>query len=112
MKPTSYLINTGRSGLVDMKYLYEVLNNKKIAGAGLDVFDEEPIDPNSPFLDLENVTLTTHIAGTTTEVLTGSPYLLFEDIERFLSGKKAQFILNPEVLENEQFKKWLMGVKK
>jgi len=112
MKPTSYLINTGRSGLVDMKYLYEVLKNKKIAGAGLDVFDEEPIDPNSPFLDLENVTLTTHIAGTTTEVLTGSPYLLFEDIERFLSGKKAQFILNPEVLENEQFKKWLMGVKK
>jgi len=112
MKPTSYLINTSRSGLVDMKYLYEVLKNKKIAGAGLDVFDEEPIDPNSPFLDLENVTLTTHIAGTTTEVLTGSPYLLFEDIERFLSGKKAQFILNPEVLENEHFKKWLAEVKK
>jgi D-3-phosphoglycerate dehydrogenase len=112
MKPTSYLINTGRSGLIDMDYLYEVLKNKKIAGAGLDVFDEEPIDPNSKFIDLDNVTLTTHIAGTTTEVLTGSPYLLFEDIERFLSGKKAQFILNPEVLENEEFKKWLAGVKK
>ncbi|MFA7076381.1 MAG: 2-hydroxyacid dehydrogenase [Candidatus Izemoplasmatales bacterium] len=112
MKPTSYIINTGRSGLIDMDYLYNVLNNKKIAGAGLDVFNEEPIDPKSPFINLDNVTLTTHIAGTTTEVLTGSPYLLFEDIEKFLGGKKANFILNPEVLENEKFKKWLDGVRK
>ncbi len=112
MKPTSYIINTGRSGLIDMDYLYEALKNKKIAGAGLDVFDEEPIDPNSKFIDLDNVTLTTHIAGTTTEVLTGSPYLLFEDIERFLLGKKANFILNPEVLENVDFKAWLAGVRK
>jgi D-3-phosphoglycerate dehydrogenase len=112
MKPTSYIINTGRSGLIDMDYLYEALKEKKIAGAGLDVFDEEPIDPNSKFIDLDNVTLTTHIAGTTTEVLTGSPYLLFEDIEKFLSGKKAQFILNPEVLENPEFKDWLASVKK
>ena len=112
MKPTSYIINTGRSGLIDMDYLYNVLKNKKIAGAGLDVFNEEPIDPKSPFIDLDNVTLTTHIAGTTTEVLTGSPYLLFEDIEKFLGGKKANFILNPEVLENEKFKKWLDGVRK
>jgi len=112
MKPTSYLINTGRSGLIDMDYLYEALKNKKIAGAGLDVFDEEPINPNSKIIDLDNVTLTTHIAGTTTEVLTGSPYLLFEDIERFLLGKKANFILNPEVLDNSEFKTWLAGVRK
>lgn len=111
MKPTSYIVNTGRSGLIDMNYLYDALKNKRIAGAGLDVFDEEPIDVNSPFIDLDNVTLTTHIAGTTTEVLTGSPYLLFEDIERFLSGKKASYILNPEVLENPDFKNWLAGVK-
>ena len=78
----------------------------------MDVFDEEPIDPNSKFIDLDNVTLTTHISGTITEVLTGSPYLLFEDIEKFLSGKKAQFILNPEVLENSEFKNWLASVKK
>lgn len=112
MKKTSYIINTGRSGLIDMNYLCDILAKNKIAGAGLDVFDEEPLSNDSKWKTLDNVTLTTHIAGTTTEVLTGSPYLLFEDIENFLKGKKAKFILNPEVLENSEFNTWLEGVKK
>ncbi len=111
MKSTAYIINTARSGLIDSDALYDVLKNKKIAGAGLDVFETEPLGENSPWLELDNVTLTTHIAGTTTEVLTGSPYLLMEDIERFLRGQKAKFILNPEVLNQEGFKKWLEEVK-
>ena len=111
MKKDAVLVNTGRSGLIDMNYLYEVLKEKRIAGAGLDVFDEEPINPNDKFIDLDNVTLTTHIAGTTTEALTGSPYILMEEIERFLKGQKTRFILNPEVLENEEFKTWLEGVR-
>ncbi|MGS0972832.1 MAG: 2-hydroxyacid dehydrogenase [Candidatus Izemoplasmataceae bacterium] len=111
MKDTAILVNTGRSGLLDMNYLYTVLKEKRIGGAALDVFDQEPIDPNSPFIGLDNVTLTTHIAGTTTEALTGSPYILMEEIERFFDGKKTRFILNPEVLEQDEFKVWLKGVK-
>ncbi len=111
MKETAVLVNTGRSGLIDMDYLYEVLKNHKIAGAGLDVFNEEPINPNDKFIDLDNVTLTTHIAGTTTEALTGSPYILMEEIERFLNGEKTRFVLNPEVLEQPEFKAWLEGVR-
>ncbi|XFA98725.1 2-hydroxyacid dehydrogenase [Candidatus Izemoplasma sp. B36] len=111
MKKTAVFVNTGRSGLIDMDYLYEVLKEKRIAGAALDVFNEEPIDPNSPFITLDNVTLTTHIAGTTTEALTGSPYILMEEIERFFKGEKTRFVLNPEVLENPEFKAWLEGVR-
>lgn len=111
MKKDAILVNTGRSGLIDMDYLYEVLKNKKIGGAALDVYEQEPIDPQSPFIDLDNVTLTTHIAGTTTEALTGSPYILMEEIQNFLDGKKTRFIMNPEVLENEDFKAWLKGVR-
>jgi D-3-phosphoglycerate dehydrogenase len=111
MKETAVLVNTGRSGLLDMDYLYQVLKEKRIGGAALDVFDQEPIDPKSPFIGLDNVTLTTHIAGTTTEALTGSPYILMEELERFFDGKKTRFILNPEVLEQEEFQAWLKGVR-
>jgi len=112
MKKTAYIVNTGRSGLIDTNALLSVLKEKRIAGAGLDVFDQEPLEKGNPWVELDNVTLTTHIAGTTTEVLTGSPYLLMEDMEKFLTGKKANFIMNPEVLENETFKTWLAEVKK
>jgi D-3-phosphoglycerate dehydrogenase / 2-oxoglutarate reductase len=112
MKPTSYLINTGRSGLIDMNELANILKDKKIAGAGLDVFDSEPLEETSIWRTLDNVTTTTHIAGTTTEVLTKSPYLLFEDIEKLFKGEQPRFILNPEVLENNEFKIWFEGMKK
>lgn len=112
MKSTSYFINTGRAGLVDQKALVETLKNKKIMGAALDVFATEPIEEDSEFLKLDNVTLTTHIAGTTTEALTNSPYLLVEDIAKFLKGEQAKFIVNPEVLENESFKEWLKEINK
>ncbi len=107
MKPTAYFINTGRAGLVDQKALAQALKNRKIMGAALDVFTTEPIEEDSEFLKLDNVTLTTHIAGTTKEALTNSPYLLIEDIAKFLRGEQARFIVNPEVLENETFKAWL-----
>jgi D-3-phosphoglycerate dehydrogenase len=106
MKPTAYLINTGRAGLVDQEALAKALEEEKIMGAALDVFTVEPITRDSPFLELDNVTLTTHIAGTTADALNNSPGLLMEDIARFLKGEKAQFIINPEVLEKPEFIKW------
>lgn len=111
MKPTSYLINTGRAGLVDQDALVEVLRAGKIQGAALDVFTTEPLPADSPFLELDNVTLTTHIAGTTSDALTNSPFLLMEDIARFIKGEEARFIVNKEVLEQESFKAWLASVK-
>lgn len=109
MKPTAYFINTSRAGLVDQDALANVLAEKKIQGAALDVFPTEPIATDSPFLKLDNVTLTTHIAGTTSEALTNSPFLLEEDIAKFMKGEQPKFIVNREVLENPDFKSW-MGI--
>jgi len=69
MKKTAYLINTARAGLVNEAALLEALENKKIAGAALDVYHCEPLPKNSRLLKLDNVTLTPHIAGTCTELM-------------------------------------------
>jgi D-3-phosphoglycerate dehydrogenase len=107
MKPTSILINTARASLVDEDALFDALKNKKIGGAAMDVHSSEPLQPNSRWLELDNVTLTPHIAGTTAEALLNSPYILVEDINKLLAGDKPQFILNPEVLEHPKAKAWL-----
>ncbi len=66
MKPTSYLVNCARGGVVDESSLYDALKNNKIAGAALDVYENEPPE-GSPLLDLENIALTPHIAASTTD---------------------------------------------
>jgi D-3-phosphoglycerate dehydrogenase len=75
------------------------------------VFDNEPLEAGSEFLKLDNVTLTTHIAGTTREALSGSPGLLMDDIRKFLKNEKPRFIKNPEVLKDPSFNEWLKGVR-
>ena len=112
MKPTSILINTARAGLVDQDALFTALKDNKIGGAAMDVFDSEPLEKGSRWLELDNVTLTPHIAGTTAEALSNSPYLLVHDINKLLAGEKPQFILNPEVLEHPKAKAWLESLKK
>lgn len=72
MKPTAYFINTARAGLVDENVLIEMLQNKKIGGAGLDVFSKEPLGDNSPFLSLDNVTMSPHVGGTTIDSFSNS----------------------------------------
>ena len=111
MKPTAYLINTGRAGLIDQDALAAALKGSKIMGAALDVFTVEPIAEDSPFLQLDNVTLTTHIAGTTADALTNSPGLLMADVAKFLQSGEANFIVNSEVLENPDFQDWLRAIK-
>nr|WP_062237269.1 NAD(P)-dependent oxidoreductase [Fictibacillus sp. FJAT-27399] len=73
MKPSAVLISTARSGLIDEKALVQSLKEKKIMGAALDVFDHEPLDPNDDLLKLDNVTITTHIAGSTIDAFRNSP---------------------------------------
>jgi phosphoglycerate dehydrogenase-like enzyme len=65
MKPNAYLINTARGPIVDEEALLEVLRTRRIAGAGLDVFDAEPLPPSHPFVGLDNVVLTPHLGWPT-----------------------------------------------
>ena len=86
MKPDAYLINVARGALVDEKQLIDVLQKKKIAGAALDVFEEEPLPEDSPLWDLENVLITPHQAGIA-EKLWERQYKLFsENLRRYLGG--------------------------
>lgn len=112
MKPTSILINTARAGLVDEEALFEALKEKRIGGAAMDVHSSEPLEKGSRWLELDNVTLTPHIAGTTAEALSNSPYLLIRDINKLLAGEKPQFILNPEVIEHPKAKAWIASLQK
>ena len=76
MKPTAVLVNTARSGLVDEKALIKALKEKKIIGAAIDTFDNEPLPADSAWLELENATITSHIAGSTTDAFRKTPILL------------------------------------
>jgi len=100
MKPTAYLFNTARSAIVDEDALFEALKNKRIAGAGLDVFDVEPVDSDNRFLQLDNVTVTPHIGGMTIETEERHSMMIVEDIERYLRGERPKYIKNPEILED------------
>jgi D-3-phosphoglycerate dehydrogenase len=84
MKPSAYFINTARSRLVDYDALLDALQNKNIAGAGLDVFDEEPLPPESPWRALDNVTMTTHYGGDTTGTNMTSARLVLSAISEHL----------------------------
>jgi len=81
MKPHAFFINTARAGLVDEKALIDTLVNHRIGGAGIDVFHQEPLPPDHPFLKLDNVTTTSHIAGSCTDTLKISCGLM-EDVIR------------------------------
>lgn len=76
MKPSSYLINTARPAILNQADLLAVLQQKAIAGAALDVVWEEPLVADSPLLKLDNLTITSHIAGDTVDAIPKSPYLL------------------------------------
>ena len=100
MKPTAYLINTARAGLIDQAALIETLQQRRIAGAALDVFWEEPLPSDSPLLHLDNLTMTSHLAGTTLDALYYSAELLVGAVMDYLYGDKTDMVINPEVLTN------------
>jgi len=87
MRPEAYIINVGRGPLIDDTALVEALRDGKIAGAALDVFDQEPLPTDSPLWDLENVLITPHTAGMTTKLWERHYKLFSENLRRFLSGQ-------------------------
>ncbi|MGD8457620.1 MAG: NAD(P)-dependent oxidoreductase [Anaerolineales bacterium] len=94
MKPTSIFINTARAGLVDEGALVKALQNKVIRGAGLDVYSQEPLPKDHPFLNMNNVTLMPHRAGATSTIVMNSLRLLMPEVERFVKGEKLHFQVN------------------
>ena len=101
MKKTAFLIDVSRGAIIEEKALLTALQEKWIAGAGLDVFADEPLLPGNPLLTLDNVILTPHVAWYTKEA---SARLEQETLQRtleILKGKIPQNVRNPEVLEQE-----------
>lgn len=90
LKPTAFLINTSRGDVIEEKALTVALSEKKIAGAALDVYSEEPLSINSPLRKLENVILTPHIGASTKEALSRATKVVIEDVIRVLKGKKVE----------------------
>jgi D-3-phosphoglycerate dehydrogenase len=96
MKPSAILVNTSSPGTVDDSALLEALKQGRIAGAALDVQENEPVDSSNPFLRLENVVVTPHIGGNTEETVERQSKMIVEDLFRFLDGEKPLHLLNPE----------------
>ena len=93
MKPGAYLVNVARGGVVDEAALIDALSSRRISGAGLDVFADEPLAPESPLWRLDNVILSPHVAGAGSSAGTGRVIALArENLERFRSGRP---LLNP-----------------
>jgi phosphoglycerate dehydrogenase-like enzyme len=98
MRPTAFLINSARGPLVDEEAAFRAVRDKRIAGAALDVFEFEPLRPDSPLHDVEDVILTPHIAGVTVEASDRANVMAAESIVRVLSGEPPLSCVNPEVL--------------
>jgi D-3-phosphoglycerate dehydrogenase / 2-oxoglutarate reductase len=104
MKPTAFLINTARGGLVCEADLFVALRDKRIAGAGLDVFEKEPPGPN-PIFQLDNVVLTPHAAGVDVRSRDAMTMSAAEAIVSLWRGEwPAEKIVNPEVRANFRWK--------
>jgi phosphoglycerate dehydrogenase-like enzyme len=87
MKPTAVVINVGRGPVIDEKSLIDVLSARRIRGAALDVFDEEPLPQGHPFYKLENVLLSPHCADHTPDWLENAMRFFIEQFERYLTGE-------------------------
>ena len=87
MKPTAFFVNTARAGLIAPGALLDALETKKIAGAAIDAFDEEPLPADDPITKFPNVVLTPHNAGMTPESTRTGLMMTVENVADFLSGK-------------------------
>ncbi|MFO1351831.1 MAG: NAD(P)-dependent oxidoreductase [Gammaproteobacteria bacterium] len=100
MKPTAYLINTARGPVVDEPALIEVLQERRIAGAGLDVFEQEPSSADNPLFQLDNVIVAPHALCWTGECFAGNGAADIRAVLDVMHGRKPTGIVNKAVLEN------------
>jgi phosphoglycerate dehydrogenase-like enzyme len=95
MRPSAVLINTARGPLVDQAALVDALRARQIAGAGLDVFEHEPLRPDDPLLALPNVVVTPHIAAGTVDALRAKMTACFDNMLRVARGEPPHDIIQP-----------------
>ena len=96
MKPSAYLIDISRGGIVDHSALLAALKDRKIAGAALDVFPEEPLPADSPFWKLPNVLITPHISGITSQYDERAIEMFSANLQRYLAGQALFNRIDPE----------------
>ena len=107
MKPDAYLLNTARGGIVDEDALFTALKERRIAGAALDCFSEEPVTKPSRFGELDNVLLAPHAIAWTNELFRDIGRTACQGIVELYLGRRPLGIVNPEVLDRAGFKeKW------
>jgi len=99
MRPHAYFVNVSRSRLVDWAALLDVLREGAIAGAGIDVFDEEPLPPDSPWRRLDNTTLTTHFGGDTEDTNRTSARLVADAVLELARTGRVPRAVNAGELE-------------
>jgi phosphoglycerate dehydrogenase-like enzyme len=105
MKPSAFLVNTARGGLVCELDLVEALRTRRIAGAALDVFEEEPTLPDNPLLKLDNVVLTPHTAGSDLQSRDDMAYMAARSIVALFRGEwPGEQVVNPAVKPRFQWK--------
>ena len=97
MKPTAYFINTARGKVVDETALIKALREQWIAGAGLDVFEKEPLSPDNPLLKMENVVIIPHTASYSEAAMALQPVNPAQEVARVLSGRWPKNVVNKTV---------------
>jgi D-3-phosphoglycerate dehydrogenase len=92
LKPTGFVLNFARGGIVDEEALLQLLSDRKIQGAAMDVFSVEPLSPDHPFWALDNVLITPHLGGFTEDYPERSLPQIIENMRLFLRGETARMI--------------------
>ncbi|MBM3947479.1 MAG: dehydrogenase, partial [SAR202 cluster bacterium] len=104
MKPTAFLVNVARGPIVDQAALTQVLQEGRIAGAALDVFEQEPVDPNDPILALENVIVAPHAICWTDECFRGNGTSACQSVVDVFSGRAPRSIVNRDALSHPRLR--------
>jgi len=110
MKPTAYLINVARGPIVDQQALTEALRQRRIQGAALDVFEQEPIDPHDPILELDNVIVTPHGLCWTDECFRDNGRSACQSILDMAAGRTPRHVVNRDALEHPRLRARLRSV--
>jgi len=97
MKSNAILVNTARGPMVDEEALVEALQEGRIGGAGLDVFEREPLPPGHPLIEMDNVVLSPHTAAMTLETTLGGLDMAVDNVERFLAGSPSNVVNSPSL---------------
>lgn len=106
MKPTAIVINTARGPIIDEAALIEALRTGAIAGAGLDVLEQEPPDPGNPLLHMENVVVTPHVASASTRMRPETRRRAAREVALVLRGRWPMSCVNPTVLPRAPLERW------